>query len=55
MTGQNVDLVDQNSDRSAAVMGFLLKNGIDGNTADKDAKKEQEERKWDGTTEQYQN
>jgi citrate lyase beta subunit len=39
LAGQNVDLVDQNGDRSAAVMGFLLKNGIDGNTADENARK----------------
>ncbi|WP_416979294.1 DUF6571 family protein [Streptomyces sp. T028] len=43
LSGQNIDLVDQNGDRSAAVLGFLLKNGIDGNLADEDARKEQRE------------
>jgi hypothetical protein len=39
LTGQNLDLVDQNGDRSATVMGFLLKHGIDGNTADENARR----------------
>jgi citrate lyase beta subunit len=40
LAGQNLDLVDQNGDRSAAVMGFLLQNGIDGNMADENVRKE---------------
>jgi citrate lyase beta subunit/adenine/guanine phosphoribosyltransferase-like PRPP-binding protein len=39
LAGQSLDLVDQNGDRSAAVIGFLLKHGIDGNTADENARK----------------
>ncbi|MCW2568732.1 MAG: transposase [Mycobacterium sp.] len=43
LRGNSVNLVDQNGDRSAAVLGWMLRHGIEGSIADEELKKEQRE------------